>query len=143
MFMMVIIFIFSHQHGATSANISNAVANTLQIEQQSEYVAVSAQPLFAGLSLRKYAHIILYFLLGVSAFLVVMDGQQKWYVRLFIALVICFLYSCSDELHQMFIQGRDASVKDLYVDALGYGVAIVGMNILQAIVRVRKLDKGM
>lgn len=128
--MMLIIFLFSHQPGKVSANISNAVANTLQIEQQSEYVAVSAQPLFAGLSLRKYAHIILYFLLGVSAFLVVKDGQQKWYWKVLNALLICFLYSCSDELHQMFIPGRDASVKDLYVDALGYGVAIVGMAVV-------------
>lgn len=137
--MMLIIFLFSHQPGKVSANISNAVANTLQIEQQNEYVAVSAQPLFAGLSLRKYAHIILYFLLGVSAFLVVKDGQQKWYWKVLNALLICFLYSCSDELHQMFIPGRDASVKDLYVDALGYGVAIVGMAVGQAICDGKKI----
>lgn len=131
--MMLIIFFFSHQPGKVSATVSNAVANTLQIEQENKNVPVSSQPLFAGLSLRKYAHIILYFLLGVAAFLVVMDGKQKWYVRLFIALAICFLYSCSDELHQRFIPGRDASFGDLCVDAIGYGIAIMGLTVGKAI----------
>lgn len=139
--MMLTIFFFSHQPGKISATVSNAVANTLQIEQQSEYVAVSAQPLFAGLSLRKYAHIILYFLLGVSAFLVVKDGWQNWYVRLFFALTICFLYSCSDEFHQMFIPGRDASIEDLCVDAIGYGVAVVVLSVGQVVVQERKINK--
>lgn len=36
------------------------------------------------------------------------------------------------------IPGRDASVKDLYVDALGYGVAIVGMAVGKAVVTGRR-----
>lgn len=123
--MMLIIFFFSHQPGEVSTKVSNAVANTLQIEQQSEHVSVSTQPLFAGLNIRKYAHIILYFLLGVFAVLSVKENQQKWYVKLFTAFIICFLYSCSDELHQMFVPGREASIRDLCVDSIGYGIAIV------------------
>lgn len=110
-FMMLIIFSFSNQPGKVSSKVSNAVANTLQNEQKSENVAVSSQPLFAGLSLRKYAHIILYFFLGLFAILSVQDNRRKWYINFLIAFAICFLYSCSDEFHQAFVQGREKSLR--------------------------------
>ncbi len=38
---------------------------------------------------------------------------------LIVSLAIVFLYSCSDELHQYFIPGRTARVRDVIIDTCG------------------------
>jgi len=39
--------------------------------------------------------------------------------RIVIVVFVALLYALSDEWHQSFVPGRDASVIDLFVDALG------------------------
>ena len=34
--------------------------------------------------------------------------------------LICFLYACSDEIHQSFISGRDGNFLDVIIDSIGY-----------------------
>ena len=36
-----------------------------------------------------------------------------------LALIFCFIYGLSDEFHQSFVAGRDASSLDLFIDTLG------------------------
>lgn len=122
---MLIIFVLSHQPGTVSVQVSEKVASTLQIESAVKYSKASYQPLFAGLSLRKYAHVLLYAVLGVAAYLNVMDMKQKWFGKLIIANLICCVYSCTDELHQMFIPERGATLNDLMIDAIGYEIGII------------------
>ena len=125
---MAIIFAFSHQQGEISLKMSEKVAVSLQVEEPENYEGVSknvsTQPLFAGLSIRKYAHVILYAILGISTFLVMKDCKQLWWQRLMFAILICLVYSCTDEWHQTFIPGREAKVKDLLIDAVGYTSSI-------------------
>jgi uncharacterized protein YfiM (DUF2279 family) len=51
------------------------------------------------------------------------DDSKRWMV---LALAWCAVYAVSDEWHQSFVPGRDASVFDLIIDLLGaaagYGV---------------------
>ena len=39
------------------------------------------------------------------------------------ALVISFLYACSDEFHQHFVRGRFGSPRDVAIDAIGMAIA--------------------
>ncbi len=42
-----------------------------------------------------------------------------------LALGICAVYGLSDEIHQSFVDGRDASATDLLADVVGAGVALI------------------
>jgi len=40
------------------------------------------------------------------------------------AVVLTTLYGASDEFHQMFTQGREARVRDVFIDGIGAGLVI-------------------
>lgn len=40
------------------------------------------------------------------------------------SLLICILYAISDEIHQVFVPGREAQVKDVIIDSGGAAVGI-------------------
>lgn len=48
------------------------------------------------------------------------NRSSRW--RLLFALVWCVVYAMSDEWHQSFVPGRDASLFDLAIDTLGASV---------------------
>lgn len=71
--------------------------------------------------LDKIVHLLLYGLLAATI-LYVPSGdtrRQKPKTVCAVALLISLLYGISDEYHQSFIPGRDASVGDLAADLLG------------------------
>lgn len=68
---------------------------------------------------RKGAHFSIYLILG----LLIMSYFKEIYLvnnkALFITVLICFLYACSDELHQLFVPGRSGEIRDVLIDTLG------------------------
>ena len=38
---------------------------------------------------------------------------------MFAAFVFCFLYACSDEVHQLFVPGRSGNIIDVGIDSIG------------------------
>jgi len=42
-----------------------------------------------------------------------------------ITITVGVAYACLDELHQLFVDGRGASIKDVGIDSLGIGLGIV------------------
>ena len=36
-----------------------------------------------------------------------------------ITIIFCFLYACSDEIHQLFIPGRSGELLDVLIDTTG------------------------
>ena len=131
---MVVIFLFSGQQGEASAGTSNGVGEwllgILGIEIPPGMDA-SNVPIFFGLTIRKLAHIFLYFLLGGTSFLFAAmlpnkaARSKKPAVSGGIALVIALFYACLDEVHQSFVPGRAAQLQDVGVDTIGFVLAIV------------------
>lgn len=122
---MVVIFIFSNQSGEKSHAISNAVAEKVNIETQYDWQEASTIPLFWGLGLRKWAHIGLYAVLGLTAI--------KWTCLWWKAGLICYGYACLDELHQLLVGSRGASITDTFLDAIGFGIVILGWLVVVCI----------
>lgn len=131
---MVVIFLFSGQQGEVSAGTSNGVGEWLLGILGIEIppgMSASRVPIIFGLNIRKLAHIFLYFLLGGTSFLFVATlpikaTRNKWpAVSGGIALVISLLYACLDEVHQSFVPGRAAQLRDVGVDAIGFVLAVV------------------
>ena len=129
---MVVIFIFSGSAGGMSSAQSNAVGEwllgVLGIEIPPGQSA-SDVDIFWGFTVRKCAHVFLYFCLGASAVLFVAALSAKalsqWRPSISAggAVIISFLYACLDELHQSFVAGRDGTFADVGIDAIGFVLA--------------------
>ena len=94
--------------------------------------------------IRKYAHMFEFFCLGCFSFLLVYEWNLEKDARLLrstlITFLFCFLYACSDEWHQTFVPGRAGRIQDVWIDGIGFSLAVAGMTGV-SFVR-RKLDKG-
>lgn len=103
-----VIFSFSAQSGLESSELSN------------DFLVIVQRFLpFSSYLVRKLAHFTEFLILGL---LVVNVGNSFGYHGkkvLMFCFLFCFLYACSDELHQMFIDGRVPAVFDVLVDSLG------------------------
>lgn len=73
----------------------------------------------------KIAHFLMYGLLALTA-IFAFSGDGKTGDGLFFfsrIVLLCLFYGVSDEYHQSFINGRDASGGDLFADVLGAAAA--------------------
>ena len=77
----------------------------------------------------KSLHIIEYAILAILLFYAI----NHYYYSLFIAII----YSLSDEFHQMFIVGRNASLKDIFFDLSGIFLGLLIISILLKIKWIR------
>ena len=112
----IIIFVFSSQSGGESTNVSSRFVDFLK-----SIFGDFFPEEFLVFIVRKGAHISIYFLLGIFAAL-------SW-KRFSFSVLFCFLYACSDEIHQLFVLGRNGNIADVGIDAIGFvlGSAIVSM----------------
>ena len=125
---MVVIFLFSHQSGKNSSETSGFFARLLGIKNPDA-------PIIFGLTIRKIAHITVYFVLGVFAYLALAGVK----LRPLVAVGICYAYAVSDEIHQIFIKGRVGCFTDTLIDAIGFVLAIaVAWGIRTLIIKSKK-----
>lgn len=68
---------------------------------------------------RKSAHFFLYFVLGILIINLFKSFELFNYKTIILAILLCFLYACSDEIHQLFIKGRSCEVRDILIDTIG------------------------
>ena len=119
--LMVAIFIFSSQNGELSKEVSTSfVKRTSNVSALKE--------LFSVLSARKLAHFTIYFCLGFTTFCFTKCFQLKYPCLLSVAF--CFLYACTDEIHQYFVDGRGVSAFDVCLDTFGSAVSIIPCYLL-------------
>ena len=121
---MALIFSFSNQKDVDSSKVSDGFIDRTVVriykifnenitkEKENEIIEKYTYPI------RKLAHYTLYFILGILSFLVVKDYSINKKLIIY-SLLICFLYACSDEFHQLFIIGRSARVLDVLIDTFG------------------------
>lgn len=126
---MALIFAFSNQKDVESSNVSDGFIDRTVVkiykifnenitkEKENEIIEKYTYPI------RKLAHYTLYFILGILSFLVVKDYSINKKLIIY-SLLICFLYACSDEFHQLFVIGRSASIKDVIIDTFGSSCSI-------------------
>lgn len=146
---MVLIFCFSAESGGESGSLSDTIARMLAsafvggfdnmpIEQQTQIIAQMSWPI------RKTAHASEYACLAMSLVITcwqiaawrheTREGARLCPRRVpfvgMTAFVIAVLYACSDEIHQLFIDGRAGQVADVLVDASGAAIGCLLMCLL-------------
>ncbi|EMF0354336.1 TPA: VanZ family protein [Enterococcus faecium] len=117
------IFVFSYQPAEQPNIVSDAVAHQVLSEEITESSNVSFLPPLFGLSIRKYAHIGLYFLLG-AAFYLAVNRKKHIFIKLLIPMVACFIAVSFYEAHQMFLPDRTGKVEDIMIDSIEFIVSI-------------------
>lgn len=118
--MMLVIFLFSAQNGGDSGGLSKWLLSTpFGRALMSILPRLSDQGIEHDL--RKYAHMGEYALLAMPAFGFFRElllRRERWPAFL-TGFVFCFLYACSDELHQRLIPGRAGMFSDVLIDTVG------------------------
>lgn len=82
---------------------------------------------------RKTAHFGIYAALGFCVFNYILTYISARKKAVLTSALICFLYACSDEFHQLFIEGRSGELRDVFIDTCG---AVTGICCVLVIMRV-------
>lgn len=112
---MAFIFFMSNQVGEVSSKQSGFVVylfNMLGIDLNGKFGELSTYIIRKGAHFTEY--MILYFL--AYNLLRLYITRKKAYIY---SLVIVFGYACSDEFHQLFVEGRSGQFKDVLIDTSG------------------------
>ncbi len=121
MILMIIIFMFSNQSGGESSSLSGQIVVWIE-----HYLHISIPELI----IRKGAHMAEY---AVLTFTFIYGFYKSKFpinkVYLF-SLVATFLYACSDEIHQLFSNGRAGQFTDVLIDTTGGLVALFMFSII-------------
>ena len=85
--------------------------------------------------IRKAAHVSIYALLGICVYQTCRLEARVERGNVWIAVGICFLYACTDELHQLFSSGRSGQFDDVLLDSIGALLGILLLRCLQSVFR--------
>ena len=123
LFWMAVIFYFSAQSGSESGELSGFLSELLGLP---DWVV------------RKGAHMAEYAVLGffLTGFFTTFPRKRMWLP----AWGMAVLYAASDEIHQMFSEGRGPSVRDVCIDAAGAAIGVAAMYLI-AIFFQKRTDK--
>lgn len=119
---MFIIFNFSSQNANKSLNTSNKIIiNTAEIIHQVKLTEPQKENIIDKylVIVRKSAHFFIYFILGILVVNFLKDFYGLSLTTLIFTIIFCFIYACSDEIHQLFINGRSCQFIDVLIDTSG------------------------
>lgn len=117
---MITIFMFSSQPASQSLNLSNnVVKNTVNFVTNKSLSDDKINNIVENtvVLVRKSAHFIIYLILGLLVFNMYKNHQINSIIL--ISLLTCLFYAISDEIHQLFIIGREGKITDVIIDTLG------------------------
>lgn len=125
---MIIIFLFSNQNAdnsqSTSDKVASSIVDTTEVITKQEIPKEDKENFIEDtrVLMRKSAHFTLYFVLGILVYLTF----TSYFIpkTIIFSIIFCFLYACSDEVHQMFSDGRTAKILDIFIDTCGSCLAI-------------------
>lgn len=109
---MGVIFYLSAQNGAESQSLSERFSFFLKLGISIGFV-------------RTCAHCLEFMGLAVLIFNALY--QSFGYIRPFLAFVITAAYAASDEIHQLFVDGRACQITDFFVDCLGAAIGTAAL----------------
>lgn len=115
--LMLSIFLFSNQNGPSSQETSSFFSQWLTFMPHADFFV------------RKAAHFTIYGCLGFSYYQT-LQSKTNSHKNIWIAIGFAFLYACSDEIHQLFSDGRSGQFSDVLLDTLGSAFFIIISHLL-------------
>lgn len=86
------------------------------------------QKLIPKLNSFNAGHFVAYFVLALTVYFAFGVKYANWKGRMF-TILFCFLYGVTDEIHQLFVEGRSAEISDIRNDTIGATVAMLFVSI--------------
>lgn len=83
---------------------------------------------------RKTAHIFEYFVLGILMLNVLRYYCKPSFKLVILSAMLCILYACTDEIHQLFVPGRTGKIIDVFIDSIGI---ILGSCFFYLVLKIR------
>lgn len=82
-------------------------------------VPVASDVYWQDFAIKKFGHFLLFGFLALLIYRgLIGEGMKKKKAAIW-AIVLATFYGATDEYHQMFTQGREARVRDIFVDGIG------------------------
>lgn len=112
---MIVIFIMSNQPASISDSQSGGILKGLAA------MGINMDSIFgdfANFVIRKTAHFFEYMILALfvfNAFQLTFNTKKL----LIMTIVFVFIYACTDEIHQLFVSGREGTIRDVIIDTCG------------------------
>jgi VanZ family protein len=136
---LIVIFLFSSQVATESSELSGKIVNSI--------APVAPEIIKSSLTflVRKSAHILLYFVLGILTANLLVSHKLKAKLVYIYSLIFVFAYAITDEIHQLFVAGRSGEVRDVLIDTIAGAVAIalyLGLRKLHSTKRASKTIKN-
>lgn len=128
------IFCFSSDNGVQSSKKSDQIISYVVSAFHKDSSSFFQQRLFLKtcvVFVRKGAHFLIYLVLGTLLISFLSEFSISERNLLLLSIFFCFLYACSDELHQLFVPGRCGKMLDVFIDTIGASVGVVGYYILR------------
>ena len=109
---MGIIFCFSNQpnSGQVTHDIIEETITTVKTDTFIDII---------NFIIRKSAHMTEYFILTILFVSLYKEYTNNKNKIIIISITSCFLYACTDEIHQLFIIGRTGQFIDIIIDTIG------------------------
>ena len=124
---MILIFSFSQDNGNKSSTKSDGMIIKLYQTITNKKLSDKEKEIIVDkyvVPVRKSAHIIVYLVLGVLSISLIKEYRLVDLKALIISIIFCFLYACSDEIHQLFVSGRSGEFLDVIIDSIGSFIGI-------------------
>nr|MBP3258908.1 VanZ family protein [Bacilli bacterium] len=121
---MIVIFMFSSYNGNISSMQSDGIVVML-----ARLIHYTGDIDILRVIVRKMAHFTEYLILGILVINACKYNSIKDMIKL--SILICILYACTDEIHQLFIQGRGGRIFDVLIDTLGSLTGIFTYKVLR------------
>lgn len=124
---MTMIFLLSNEEAVKSSKKSDGLiiksvelftGKSLSVQEKEKVLKYLVFPV------RKCAHLSLYLILGILVISLLREYMVINTKLVLLSLLICFLYACSDEIHQLFVPGRSGEVRDVLIDILGASLGV-------------------
>ena len=124
------VFYFSHQQGTTSGNMSRNVSTIIIniFNLKNEITELEEKEILENIELiiRKIAHYTLYTIGGILIINFMSSYSKNYKFCFIISSILGVSYAITDEIHQLFVSGRNGSIYDVAIDSIGIftGIAI-------------------
>jgi len=140
---LVIIFLFSAQNGTESESVSSEVIiKTVETITREELTTSEKENLVKKVlfPVRKSAHFFLYFVLAIIVFTFCLKKFKMTRKSFIITILFCFLYSITDEIHQLFVVGRTSRILDIFIDTIGATISTLIYYGIYQIIKKKRLS---
>jgi len=117
---LLVIFVFSSMNENTSHIQSQKVVQKIYTNKQTVENNKIIKKNKYDQKIRKIAHVTEFAILNIFFINLIYQLKEKFKLKyLIISIILTFIYACTDEIHQIFVQGRTSSFIDVLIDTTG------------------------